>query len=194
MKLPNSFIPKVKKKEIEEIIKKTLVEKVLAEDLGKQVKEYLENREISRKFMVLYDKLFDPAEQTDLEKIEKFNEEKTEKHIYVLRADLLRRETTQILNSILELEPSIKEEEVVHTVNHSFNITTNDFIYQLLLQEERFSGKERREDGKPGEPTIVYRIPLLSGHVKYLKFNKEHNEKVIQVLKERGYSVIIHFK
>ena len=51
MKLPTDLIPEknfeINPEEIKEIINKTLVEKVLVEDLGKQVKECLENKQLS---------------------------------------------------------------------------------------------------------------------------------------------------
>lgn len=191
MDIPKGLAKKVTKKEIEELIKKTLVEKILAEDLGKQVKEYLELQEISRRLKVVYEKYVNIEDYQNLTK-ERLNKEKNTIYVNLDAREFILQETKDILTGILELSPNIKEAEIVYTTYFSFNITTNDFIYKLNLTE-RLSKEQVEKENEPGKPRIIYINPLIGGEVKYLKFNKEHNEKVIEVLKKRGYSVVINF-
>lgn len=188
MKVPKLFVSEKEKGEIKEAIEKTLVEKILAEDLGKQVKEYLENQEISQRLVVIYDKFVDPQGHKTREEMK----EKT-KHVYLDIPSFIKGETYRILEDLLKLEPNVKEEEVVQ-VYGTFNIITKNVISKLCLGNKGDFYEKTKEENTLKRQRTLYHLPLIGGKVEYLKFNKEHNEKIVQVLKNRGYSVIIDFK
>lgn len=191
MDIPKGLAKKVTNKEIEEIIKKAVVEKILADDLGQQVKEYLETQEISKRLRIVYQKYVNTADYKNLTE-EELDEKTNTKYVNLDIDGFIVQETEDILTDILELSPNIKEAEIVHTMPLTFNITTNDFIYRLNLTKKIRKGQVI-EENEPGKPKTIYTNPLIGGDVKYLKFNKEHNEKIVEVLKKRGYHMIIDF-
>ena len=61
MKLPESFrtSKELTQEDIEEIIKKTLVDKVLVENFGDYLQEYLEKKTIADRMIIKFDKYLD---------------------------------------------------------------------------------------------------------------------------------------
>ncbi|MBM3199544.1 hypothetical protein FJZ53_01315 [Candidatus Woesearchaeota archaeon] len=188
MKIPKLFVSEKDKEEIKEIVQKTLVEKILAEDLGKEIKEQLENQEISQRLLVVYEKNVEP-------KGYKTREEKKgkAKHIYLEIQEFVKEETNSILQDILKTEKGIKEDEITQT-NYVFTIITKDVISKLHLGNRGDLYEKTKDETQPDGQFVVYHCPLLGGTVEYLRFNKEHNENLIRVLKNRGYNVIVTFR
>jgi len=204
IKLPNTFRTnkELNEEELDEIVKKTLVDKVLVEMISKEIGEKLENKQLSEKLKVEFKKTFYLKENEDIERVVEFNEDKSEKDIYASKSDLHIQETNQILEELLKLEKDVKEEEIVHTYNNTFNLITDKVVYKFwLISKEKSSDKttEVSETDKIGtfkkkKITNIYHNPTVEGYVKYAKFNKEHNEKIIQILKEKGYNVTVQIE
>ncbi|MBU4502042.1 MAG: hypothetical protein KKA79_05585, partial [Nanoarchaeota archaeon] len=115
--------------------------------------------------------------------------------------DLHPKELKKILDGILKLCPEVKEEEIIHTYNNTFNIITEDYAYKFWFMAETNDAKATKEAidhpdqkkcKKGKEAYKIYHNPTVKGNVKYAKFNKEHNEKIVKVLKDNDYYVIIN--
>lgn len=117
--------------------------------------------------------------------------------------DLVAQETDKILENIRKTEPRIKEEEIVKTYPNSFNVTLKNCIYKIHLQAYwNNDGKVNTDEVFKAGRVFKKRVPVvnvyinqrIAGTVKYAKFDKEHNEKLMSIFKERGYYVTINIE
>lgn len=206
MKVPKTFVPERERleKEVEDIVKNTVIDKVLVKDLAKEIESYFESKDLAERISISFEKKFDLSSDPDLStQIEKSNYGK-----YVLKKEaknsLQERATDSIVNKLIELIPSIKEEEITHEYANSFSILTKETAYKLFLRivepynDEKTIVKEVEKKGlfgnkikKIGETYCNLRI---SGDVDYAKFDKPHHETLIKILKEEKYLVSVNVK
>jgi len=203
LKLPDTFRTKkeVSAEELEEMVKKTLVDKFLVETIGKEIGERLENKELSRRLQIEFKKKLNIIEDNLKHKESDFSEYKNKSHIWPDKDDLHQKELKNILDGILKLCPEVKEEEIIHTYNNTFNIITEDYAYKFWFMVDTNNSKitkelidhpDQKKCKKGKEAYKIYHNPIIQGDVKYAKFNKEHNEKIVKVLKDNNYYVTIN--
>lgn len=212
MNIPKGFTQKTKK-EIEEIVRKTLVKEVLVEELAEKIEVYLEGKEIAKTMQIDFEGWKDLSKdkyiKTQVKRRITGIFKPKEAYEYI-RADMEEQspseaELEQILYGIKEIEPSIKEEEI--SINseysgHCLSISSKKLIYKLSLYFNKDSyteigGTGRKREEKDGGTittkgvsvplTRVYYHPRLYGNMFYIKFNQEHHEKLLKVLTNKGY-------
>lgn len=210
MEIPKG-LAHITKKEIEKTVKKTLVEKIAVEEVAKGIKEYLESETIAKRMKIRFEKHFDFSEN-DLETYisrKKVTEKGKEHHVEIedkkkIGGAIKRKEATKILESLRELEPDIEEVEILNQHNEGFDIVSKDVIYELVINVSFYDSYIEQKEVKTDETAIVgmfskkevpiikvYHQPKISGQVKYVKFNTEHNKKLIKALEKNGYTAYI---
>ncbi|MDP2908528.1 MAG: hypothetical protein Q8N77_01850 [Nanoarchaeota archaeon] len=231
MKIPSTFLPETQRKElekeIEEIINNTLIDKALIEKIGEELKEYLESKTLAEAFKILFKKTIDLSKDGSIKTVTQrrvahkdilsFNDGydidkltyfyKPKKVIDRIQEEkessIKIKETTSLLEEIRDLEPCLKEENIMHDYENSFSIVTKDFIYDMILntKNREYKYEETSETTTVGRchkrtvPIIkAYCNPIVEGSIEYVKFNQEHNEKIIKALKKRGYKATIDIK
>lgn len=227
MKVPSIFLPETQRKElekeIEEIINNTLIDKVLIEKIGEELKEYLESKTLAEAFKILFKKTIDLSkdgsiktvtkrsvadsyrDNYDIEKLPYFC--KPQKVVDSIKAEkessIRKKETTSLLEEIRELEPCLKEDSIMDDYENSFSIVTKEFIYDMVLNINNRECKcvetgETTTVGRYHKRTVpiikAYYHPIMEGSITYAKFNQEHHEKIIKALKKRNYLTTIEIK
>jgi hypothetical protein len=229
MEVPKTFVKEKSKEatqeEIEELIKKTLVDKVLVENIAQELAKRLEGEMLAKRMSIKFQKTFN-LEEEKLETVtEKYayppedsyqirNETRLE---YKTKDALFNKEASQILEKIMGVEPNLKEEEIIQKDNKCVDILSKDVMYELSIS---YSTNEKREEtGKKepyqkkvykrsifklfrkklaGEETVelplmnVYHNFMVYGDIKYIKFNFEHNAKLLKALKGLGYKYSVN--
>lgn len=224
MKVPTLFVKDQEELEVEvkKIVKKTLVDKVLLEDFAKELTAHLEGELIAKRIEVVFYKNWDLTKdkifETETER-EHFNY-KIRDNIRVVGQnkflDKLRlQEQTQILNYIREIEPSIRNEDII-IKPYCLDIISKNMIYKLSLSTGTSSEHVSTDITIPfkNEKEIVkllvfkrtvdekidkslekvYHNPRINGNIQYVKFDQEHNQKLIKFLQGKGYEVHISIK
>jgi len=142
MNIPTGFASEKEKKEIEKIVREILVEKVLVEDIAKELRVQLENERLAEMLKIEFKKIIDISENNNLKlKTERnthpswYKEWPSEIRDHIQVEDLAgfrTQELNQILGRLME-EPDMKEEYVIHTEHYYFDVVSKDFIYKLAL-------------------------------------------------------------
>jgi hypothetical protein len=206
MKVPKIFVPERERleKEVEEIVKNTIVDKVLVKDLAKELESYFERKDMAERISISFEKKVDILSNPDLNtRLEKNNIGE-----YVLKKDakssLQRRATDSIIDRLRELKPDIREEEITNAYVNSFNIVTKETAYKLYLEvkelycDEEIIVKEIEKKGIFGNKTKSvkekYCNPRIKGEINYAKFDKSHHETLLKILKEEGYLASVNVK
>lgn len=225
MEVPKTFVKEKSKEatqeELEELIKKTLVDKILVENISQEIAKHLESELLARRIGISFRKT------TDLE--EKKLETVTEKYLspskeypnqirdnikldYDTRLLMFNQESLLILEKIIEIEPSLKEEEIIQKTNKCLNVLSRGVIYELSLDHTTnekhvetgkkemfkmdiykrrirtfFKKKLVKEENIDLPVLNVYHNFVIYGNIKYAKFNFEHNAKLLKALKGLGY-------
>jgi hypothetical protein len=230
MKVPQTFVKEKNKEatqeQIEELIKKTLVDKVLVENIAQELAKRLEGEMLAKRMNITFKKTINLEEEKKLEtETEKYcyppenpyqirNEIKIK---YETKTSIFNKEASQILERIIEIEPNLKEEEIIQKTERCLNILSKDVMYELSISYA--TDEKRKETGKtePYQKKIYKRrisnlfkkkvvreetieLPLINayqnfiiyGKVKYVKFNFEHNAKLLKALKGLGYNYSIN--
>jgi len=206
MKIPETFVSENHEfeKEIGEFIKKTLVDKVLVENIAKELETYFDSKNLADRIKVEFRKMMDLTE-------EKNKQRKTTPNGYGRisltkeeRDSWLKGSTNDIINRLNELKPSIKEEEITRGYINSFSVITKDFSYKLIIEcfelheDRKTVTEEVKGHGMLGTKTEnvskTYENPTLKGEINYVKFNKEHHETLLRMLKEDGYKASVALK
>ncbi len=232
MKVPQTFVKEKNKEatqeQIEELIKKTLVDKVLVENIAQELAKRLEGEMLAKRMSITFKKTINLEEEKKLEtETEKYpyphgNPEQIRNEIkikYETKTSIFNKEASQILEKIIEIEPNLKEDEIIQKTERCLNILSKDVMYELSISYA--TDEKRKETGKTepyqkkiykrsilnlfkkkviGEETIE--LPLINayqnftiyGEVKYVKFNFEHNAKLLKALKGLGYNYSINIK
>jgi len=195
MKLPGTFRTKkeTKPEEIEEIIQKTLVDKVVVEDIAKKVKEYLEDTKICEMLKLTFEKSY------DLEKGKQFKtktvKESDRQNSYQVSLDddydLYDVELTDIIENIIMSDSGLKAKDILYNDEERFfSVLGDNVAYKLEITVR--DDRTFLEDDKTGKVYWYYN-PEISGEVRYVRFNKKHHDMLIELLKENGYVVTIDF-
>jgi len=229
MKLPGTFVKEKNKEitqeELEESIKKTLIDKILVEDLAKELAKRLEGEILAKRMTVNFRKTFDLKKEkletvTEKYAYDEYNPYQMRNIIkleYKTREDIFQKEQSKVLEKIAQIEPNLKEDEIIQKNNQCVNVISKDMIYKISMSYS--TNEVRKETGKTepylkkvykrsilkffrkkltGEETIelplidVYHNPIIYGDIKYVKFNFEHNAKLIKSLKGLGYDCSIN--
>lgn len=125
------------------------------------------------------------------------------------------QELNKIISSIKEIDPNITEADITYN-DYYFSIISKDAVYKLSLSNDQviesvqtdvtipftrvIKGKtlrifERISEVDVNLPLVnIYHHPIIKGNIKYAKFNREHNQKMVEILKETGYDVYINIK
>lgn len=225
MKVPQTFVKEKNKEatqeQIEELIKKTLVDKVLVENIAQELAKRLESEMLAKRMNITFRKTINLEEEKKLEtETEKYpypngNPKQIRNEIkikYETKTSIFNKEASQILERIIEIEPNLKEEEIIQKTERCLNILSKDVMYELSVSYA--TNEERKETGKTEpyqkkiykrrisnlfkkkvvrEETIelqlvnAYQNFIIYGEVKYVKFNFEHNAKLLKALKGLGY-------
>lgn len=224
MNVPKGFIKKQTKKEIEEIVKKTLVKEILVEDIAQEIKTYLEAEKLAERIGFYFNKTIDLTKNKHIKTVtqrmvypSKKNPVELKDHIKVADKEFSEKqriqELDQIMISIKEMEPNINEADITYN-DYSFSIISKEEVYQLSLSYDeviesvqtdvtipftkvikttKIFGKILEEDVNLPLVKVYYNLGI-SGNIEYAKFNREHNQKMVELLKERGYDVYINIK
>jgi len=206
MKVPKIFTPEREKfeKEIEEVVKNTLVDKVLVKDLARELEAYFESQDLAKRIVISFEKKIDIANDPDLNtKLEKDYSGK-----YCLSKDakvsLQQQATGDITDKLRKLRPDVQEEEITHEYVNSFSILTKDVAYKLFLKvvdpycDETSIVQEVEKKGFFGDKIKkvreVYCNIRITGDVNYAKFDKSHHETILKILKENKYLISVDVK
>ncbi|MCG2717655.1 MAG: hypothetical protein L6408_02320 [Nanoarchaeota archaeon] len=198
MKIPETF--RTGKEHIEKLIKKAVVKETLAKDLGEQVKKYLEQNHLAEKLEIkCFKKIAYSDVSEDLWEIEEELEtaiKKDQKPTLVKKIMPetyvpITNEMLAITTKLIELYPTLKESEI-NIGKSSFSVITDDVAY-VFHYRTAYTGniEEKIEDIDDKFVRTIYQYRNFKGIVKYANFNKEHNEKLVQALKDCGYDVYI---
>lgn len=229
MKVPKIFTnekgKEVTQEDIEEIIKKTLVDKILVKNIAKELKDYIESEILSKRINLGFSKTINLKENSinTVTRKEMYPFKDRPEQIrnnmevkYETKCNIMNQEITSILEKIMEAEPSIKEEEVLQKNNWCFSILSKKMIYELSLNyhanEERVDTGRTEPYKKINKRTLrtffkinfvkeetlelpvidVYHNVVFYGSVKYVKFNHEHNAKIMKILRDLGYNAQVN--
>lgn len=225
MKVPETFVKEKNKQatqeELEESIKKTLVDKILVENIAKELGKRIEGEILAKRMSISFRKTFN-LEEEKLETITEKNPYSVYSSPYEIRNEtkleyktmefIFNKEQSQILEKITQIEPNLKEDEMIQKDNRCVDILSKDVIYELSMSN--ITSEIRKETGKTepyqkkiykrsvlkffrkklvGEENVelplvdVYKNLVVYGEVKYVKFNFEHNAKLLKALKGLGY-------
>ncbi|MBU4501559.1 MAG: hypothetical protein KKA79_03140 [Nanoarchaeota archaeon] len=193
MKLPNTF--RTEKDKIEDLIKKTLVDKVLTEDIGKEIRKYLDMKNISDNLYIEFWIVVDLSKHPnlELEKEKEFLRKKTfiksgyDSQLYDLESD-------RIINMIYDLEPNIKAEEITNSMSSNVGIIRDDMVYRIKFTDVRYYDEDEVEVNTGKIWKEVFRNPTVFGKVEYVLFNKTHNEKLLRALEKEDYHIAVKVK
>ncbi|MBU4501558.1 MAG: hypothetical protein KKA79_03135 [Nanoarchaeota archaeon] len=196
MKIPETFRTgkDLTQEDIEEIIKKTLVDKILVEEFGDYLKEYLEKKSIADTMVIKFDKYLNIRDKKyePIDSIEKVDEENKEIEINLFSKPFFPLETRLICDEIMNQDSGLKDTEVFQK-GKEFSIVNKDVIYKGSIDvngKPKYIREDTREDGF----TEVYVSAHVVGEIKYVKFSPEHNSKLIQALRNMDYDVMVDFK
>ncbi len=148
MKVPQTFVKEKNKEatqeQIEELIKKTLVDKVLVENIAQELAKRLEGEMLAKRMSITFKKTINLEEkklETVTEKCHYPNENPDQirnniKLEYETKTLIFNKEASQILEKIIETEPNLKEDEIIqknrkvfrHTLKRS-DVRTVNILY-----------------------------------------------------------------
>lgn len=229
MKVPQTFVKEKNKEatqeQIEELIKKTLVDKILVENIAQEIAKRLEGGLLAKRVSISFRKTTSLEEkklETVTEKYHYPNENPYQirndiRLKYETRSLMFKKEASQILEKITEIEPNLKEEEIIQKTDSCLDILSKEVMYELSISNT--TDEKRKETGKTepykkkvykrnvwnlfkkkliGEEDIelplidVYHNLVIYGNIKYVKFNFEHNAKFLKALKGLGYDCSVN--
>lgn len=224
MKIPESFLPENKERiesEIEQIVKKTLVDKILVEDIAKELKKALEEEMLAERIEFSFNKTLRLLDNKNIP-TKTHREQRHYSIIEYIKADpsffksLKTQEYDDILYAIKESCPSIKDEEIICTGTDYASVISKGVVYKLSISTGTSEEREKTDITIPVTCTYVKRtaiifkktlektedIPLVKvyenphiyGEIKYAKFNQEHNQKLMEILQEREYKIFVEIK
>lgn len=230
MKIPETFTSErnkeVTQEELEETIRKTLVDKILVENISKEIKKYLESEALAKRLNIGFRKTIDiiannlkttAGKELYPSREHPYQVRNNIKTDYETRESIFNQEIASIQEKIMELEPDLKEEEIIQNYSKCFSILSKETIYEVSIsyttnEKDVETGKTdqfkmdiykrkvrnlfKRKLVKEGIlelPLIdVYHDPVIYGTVKYAKFDHEHNTKILKALKELGYTYSVN--
>ncbi|MDP2907115.1 MAG: hypothetical protein Q8O03_04200 [Nanoarchaeota archaeon] len=230
MEVPKTFVKEKSKEatqeEIEELIKKTLVDKVLVENIAQELAKRLESEMLAKRMSLKFQKTIKLEEEKKLDtETEKYhhppgNPYQIRNEIrlkYETKTSIFNKEASQVLEKIIEIEPNLKEDEIIQKTERCLNILSKDVIYELSISY--LTSEERKETGKTDQyqkkiykrrisnlfkkkavREVTIELPLVNvyqnftmyGEIKYVKFNFEHNAKILKALKGLGYEYSVN--
>jgi len=198
--MPKTFrMDKEAQKKIEEIVKETIDSEVFTETLGEKIGNYLENQRICKSLRINFYKHIDLKTDKSA-KIKVLNDKGTGKNEVWYDADKefqYNLEKESIIESILELENHIKRREVVNQDLLFFTVVTDDLMYKVDFEIDdnghySMSSRYGGETIKIDDISYIYFHLDVNGTVRYLKFNKDGHDKIINALEENGYDVTVN--
>ncbi|MDP2908529.1 MAG: hypothetical protein Q8N77_01855 [Nanoarchaeota archaeon] len=224
MKIPESFLPENKERiesEIEQIVKKTLIDRVIVEDIAKELKKALEEEMLAERIEFRFNKTLRLLDNKNIP-TKTHREQRYHNIIEYIEAypsffeRLKTQEYDDILYAIKESDPSIKDEEIIHTGADYASVISKGAVYNLSLGTSTKTEQEKTDITIPVTATYtkrtavifkktlektkdfplvkVYENPHIYGEIKYAKFNQEHNQKLAKILQEMGYKIFINIK
>ncbi|MBU4502041.1 MAG: hypothetical protein KKA79_05580 [Nanoarchaeota archaeon] len=204
MKIPKAFQPEktkeLTKEDFDRMANETLVKEVVIEEVAKKLENYFESIELAKSIQLNFRRDIDLQKEVWPKKEEYLGFFKKKKNVKLKQIyEYQQKEIKAILKELLTYKKNIKEEEI-NIETDSLNIISNDAIYSLEMrmstpwhlqynQEIKIVNEFDEELKK--EITVRYFNPTIIGKVKYVKFNRDHNEKLMKAIKNNGYSINI---
>ncbi|MCG2717658.1 MAG: hypothetical protein L6408_02335 [Nanoarchaeota archaeon] len=194
-KTPNSFRlnTEIDEKKLEELIKKTKIKNLILEDVGQQIREYLEAKNLADEIKLEFNQLFHLKNEPEDFKTE-ITDSDGDLTVKGRIPEIKAREVIKIREDILELYPNIKPEEVVYNNSDSFSIICDDFIFSMSAFGREYNSdctneRWKNPDKNKGMNKAYFYNVRIDGNVKYSRFNKKLNEDLVKVFEKNGYDV-----